>query len=97
MDAKGTFSKGTSVVVRKGDSSYVAKVLKTPGAGSTLIELEKKDGRKITAFLKDVEKQEWHGCTNSKGHYFSEGICDDCGLDLRTPEQKAEQESEDGR
>lgn len=26
--------------------------------------------------------REWHGCTDPRGHSFSEGKCDDCGMDL---------------
>jgi hypothetical protein len=35
-------------------------------------------------------KREWHGCTNPAGHKFEEGLCEDCGMDLRLVGERIE-------
>lgn len=32
--------------------------------------------------------REWHGCTVREGHLFNEGVCEDCGMDLRIASER---------
>ena len=37
-------------------------------------------------------QREWHGCTNTAGHKFNEGVCEEpgCGFDLRFASERIE-------
>lgn len=67
----------------------VGEVLQVDGV---MLRIRWNNGKTTTRPKGTVTKTAWHGCSDPRGHAFSEGVCP-CGMDLKTKEMAAREKA----